>query len=118
MAFGFRRNSLKAPRLDLSLKGWAAAILISAGIAYWETQTLNLPRIVVAHLLFALSLFLQAQPVRIAVFSAALALVVFIGSARDYLNADLSHLSAVVDLIGFSATAWFALAIFRGRGQA
>jgi chromate transport protein ChrA len=118
MASGFRRNSLKAPRLDLSLKGWAAAILISAGIAYWETQTLNLPRIVVAHLLFALSLFLQVQPVRIAVFSAGLALVVFIGSARDYLNADLSHLSAVVDLIGFGATAWFALAIFRGRGQA
>lgn len=109
---------MKTSRMDLSLKGWAAAILISAGIAYWETQTLNLPRIVVAHLLFALSLFLQAQPVRIAVFSAALALVVFIGSARDYLSADLSHLSAVVDLIGFGATAWFALAIFRDRGQA
>jgi chromate transport protein ChrA len=118
MAPGFRRNSLKNSRLDLSLKGWAAAILISAGIAYLETQTFNLPRIVVAHLLFALSLFLQVQPVRIAVFSAAFALVVFIGSALDYLSADLSHLSAVVDLIGFGATAWFALAIFRGRGQA
>jgi chromate transport protein ChrA len=118
MASWFRRDSLKASRLDLSLKGWAAAILISAGIAYWETQTVNLPRVVVAHLLFALSLFLQAQPVRIAVFSAAFALVVFIGSAQDYLNADLSHLSAVVDLLGFGATAWFAFAIFRGRGQA
>lgn len=103
--------------MDLSLKGWAAAILISVGFAYLETQTLNLPRIVVAHLLFALSLFLQAQPVRIAVFSAAIALVVFIGSAREYLNADLPHLSAMVDLIGFGATAWFALAIFRGRNQ-
>jgi chromate transport protein ChrA len=118
MASGFRRDSLKASGLDLSLKGWAAAMLISAGIAYLESQTLNLPRIIVAHLLFALSLFLQAQPVRIAVFSAALALVVFIGSAQDYLNADLPHLSAVVDLIGFGATAWFALAIFRGQGQA
>ena len=118
MARGARRSSLKASRLDLSLKGWAAAILISAGIAYLETQTLNLPRVVVAHLLFAFSLFLQAQPVRMAVFSAAFALVVFIGSARDYLNADLSHLSAVVDLIGFGTTAWFALAIFRARNQA
>ena len=118
MVSGLWCNSLKASRLDLSLKAWAAAILISAGIAYWETQTLNLPRIVVAHLLFALSLFLQVQPVRIAVFSAALALVIFIGSARDYLYADLSHLSALVDLIGFGATAWLALAIFRGRGQA
>ena len=117
MARGARRSSLKASRLDLSLKGWAAAILISAGIAYLETQTLNLPRVVVAHLLFAFSLFLQAQPVRMAVFSAAFALVVFIGSARDYLNADLSHLSALVDLIGFGATAWFALEIFRARDQ-
>jgi len=51
------------------------------------------------------------------VFSAAFAMVVFIGSAQDYLNADLSHLSALVDLIGFGATAWFALVIFRERDQ-
>ena len=117
MALVFWGSSLKASRLDLTLKGWAAAILISAGIAYWESQTLNFPRVVVAHLLFAFSLFLKAQPVRMAVFSAAFAMVVFIGSAQDYLNADLSHLSAVVDLIGFGATAWFALVIFRERDQ-
>jgi len=104
---------MKPSPLDLTLKGWAAFILISVGLAFVQTGQLDVPRIIVAHLLFILSLFLRAQPSRIAVFSTALGIVVLIGSLRTYLADAGSPVPVLTDLIGSGLTAWFAVSVVR-----
>ncbi|MDA1074154.1 MAG: hypothetical protein O3A63_05245 [Proteobacteria bacterium] len=99
--------------LDVTLKGWAALMLISAGIGFLQTQQADVPRIIAAHLLFALSLFLAAQPSRIAVFSAALGLVVAIGTIRSYLQDAGSPLPVLIDVTGGGLTAWYAVSVVR-----
>jgi mannose/fructose/N-acetylgalactosamine-specific phosphotransferase system component IIC len=103
---------MKTSYLDLTLKGWAAAMLVTAGIAFLQTQAFDIKRIIASHILFFLSLFLTAQPARIAIFSAAFAVVVMIGSARDYLAGNLSILACAVDAVGFGLTLKFVVSPF------
>jgi len=94
--------------LTMALRMVAAVLIISVALQYSFYNQLLVKTIVVAHVLFILSLFSQRHTQRIAVISIGLAIVVPIGAWRMFETGSATQGFFILNLIIFLFVAYVA----------
>lgn len=94
--------------LNLTLRATAVLLLLATAIQYFAFEQLPVKTIVVAHIIFALSLFSNKYAQRISIASIGLAVVVPIGAWLDYYSGELTPGFFVFNLVIFIYVAYVA----------
>ena len=95
--------------LTQTLRIIAVLLILAAVIQYYIYEQLLIKTIVVAHIIFLLSIFSDKQKQRIAVISIGLAVVVPFGSWKEYDAGDSSLGLFLFNLIIFSYAAFISI---------
>jgi hypothetical protein len=99
--------------LDLTLKAAAIGLLALSGYQFLFETTVPLAPVVVANVIFVVSIFSRSQPQRVAMIALALAVLVPIGAFRSYVKGDASLAIAILNLLIFGYVAFIAVRILR-----
>ncbi len=95
--------------LTQTLRIIAILLILAAVLQYYLYEQLLIKTIVVAHIIFLLSIFSDKQKQRIAVISAGLAVVVPIGSWKEYVAGNSSLGFLIFNLIIFAYVAFISI---------
>ncbi|MGI9227612.1 MAG: hypothetical protein ACR2PU_02355 [Gammaproteobacteria bacterium] len=95
--------------LTQTLRITAILLILVAVLQYYLNEQLLIKTIVVAHIIFLLSIFGDKQKQRIAVISAGLAVVVPIGSWKEYDAGDSSLGFFIFNLVIFAYIAFISI---------
>jgi len=99
--------------LTTSLRVVAAILIIASALQYFFYNELLIKTIVVAHILFLLSIFSDRHTQRIAVISLGLAIVVPIGAWRMASSGDATNEFFIINLLAFLYIAYAAFQALR-----
>jgi len=102
--------------LTISLRIVAAILIIASSLQYFFYDQLLIKTIVVAHILFLLSIFSDRHTQRIAVISLGLAIVVPIGAWRMVAAGEATQDFFIVNLLAFLYIAYAAYQALVNRG--
>lgn len=95
--------------LTQSLRITAILFILATVFQYYLYEQLLIKTIVVAHIIFLLSIFSDKQKQRIAVITAGLAVVVPIGSWKEYDAGDSSLGFFIFNLVIFAYVAFISI---------
>jgi hypothetical protein len=104
--------------LDLTLKAAAIGLLVLSMFQFFFDSAVPLVPVVVANIIFVLSIFSRSQPQRVAVIAAALAVLIPMGAIRSYVKGDATLTIAMLNLLIFAYVAYICLQTLRGRAPA
>lgn len=95
--------------LTQTLRITAILLILAAVLQYYLYEQLLTKTIVVAHIIFLLSIFSDKQKQRISVISAGLSVVVPIGSWKEYDTGDSSLGFFIFNLVIFAFVAFISI---------
>ena len=102
--------------LDLTLKAAAIGLLVLSMFQFLFESTVPLVPVVMANIIFVLSIFSRSHPQRIAVVAGALAVLIPMAAFRSYVKGDAPLTIAVFNLLIFAYVAYISLQTLRGVG--
>ena len=101
--------------LDLTLKAAATLLLALSGYQFMYESTIPLIPVLLANILFVISVFSRSRPRRIAVISMALAVIIPIGAFRSYVNGETSFIVTMLNVLLFVYVAYVSLQTLRAH---
>lgn len=101
--------------LDLTLKAAAIALLALSVYEFFSASIIPLLPVVLANIIFVISILSRSQPQRVAVVAIALAVIIPIGAFRSYFRGDSSLSIAMLNLPIFAYVAYVSLQTLRRR---
>lgn len=102
-------------QLTMSLRVVAAILIIACALQFFFYNQFLVKTIIVAHVLFILSIFSARHTQRIAVISLGLAIVVPIGAWRMFTAGDATQSFFVINLLAFIYIGYIALQTLKGK---
>jgi len=101
--------------LDLTLKAAAIGLLALSGYQFLFESSVPLVAVVVANVIFVMSIFSRSHPQRVAVISIALALLIPMGAFRSYVKGETTLMIAMLNVVIFAYVAFVSLQTLRGH---
>ena len=95
--------------LDLTLKAAAILLLALCGYQFIFEAAVPLVPVILANILFVLSIFSRTQAQRVAVIAIALAVIIPLGAFRSYSQGETSLMVAILNVPVFVAVAYVCL---------
>lgn len=99
--------------LDLTLKTAAILLLALSGFQFLFESGVPWTPVVLANILFVVSIFSRSQPQRVAVVALGLAVIIPVGAFRAYVKDEASVTIALLNLPIFAYVAYIAVLTLR-----